>query len=285
MSYADELSEALGRAGIRGRRRRRIVIEFDDHLQSNPGADLGAPAVIARQFADELGTRRAFMAAGVVFVALAVAGVAAAVAFLTAGGAGLKVPQLHARDEALGIPAGLLAVLGAQVALASGSLAVLRAFWRRREPSVSRADAVLIWRRATVGAAAGLVTMAGMALFVAEINQGVANWWTTLVLAGAGVGAMAVLAAVPALVAAARVRPEGSGEAADVLADLGPFVPAILRGRPWRFALLFAAALAVAITVAGVAASDPYDGALRGVADAAGCLAGFALLGRYLGLR
>ena len=30
---------------------------------------------------------------------------------------------------------------------------------------------------------------------------------------------------------------------------------------------------------------DPYDGVARGIADAAACMAGFIVLGRYLGLR
>ena len=285
MSYLRELSEELHRVGIRGGSRRRVVTEFEDHLRCDPNAELGAPAVIARQFADELGTRRAFRAARASFLALAVAGVAAAVAFLTSGSAGLNVPALHARDEGLGALAGLITALGAQVAFAAGSLAALRAFWRRREPSVSYRDAVVIWRRAAVGAGAGLVTMAGMALFVAEFNQGVANWWTTLVLAGAGVGVVAVLAAAPALVAAARLRPQGEGQAGDLLSDLDPLVPVRLGNRPWCFAIVFAAALAIVIALGGVVGEDPFDGLARGVGDGAACLAGFALLGRYLGLR
>jgi hypothetical protein len=39
------------------------------------------------------------------------------------------------------------------------------------------------------------------------------------------------------------------------------------------------------IGLAGVVQSDPFDGLARGLADGAACLAGFAVLGRYLGLR
>lgn len=39
------------------------------------------------------------------------------------------------------------------------------------------------------------------------------------------------------------------------------------------------------VALAGIMRSDPYDGALRGRADGFVCLAGFAVLGRYLGLR
>ncbi len=58
-----------------------------------------------------------------------------------------------------------------------------------------------------------------------------------------------------------------------------------LQGSPWKLAIGLAAAILVVLAVAGVAQSDPYDGALRGLADGLACLLGFGLLGRYLGLR
>ncbi|HEY5427845.1 MAG TPA: hypothetical protein VIK04_01905, partial [Solirubrobacteraceae bacterium] len=60
--------------------------------------------------------------------------------------------------------------------------------------------------------------------------------------------------------------------------------PRWMRGRPWRLAVVVAVAVAAAITVAGVPASDALDGGVRGIADALVCLVGFATLGRYLGL-
>jgi hypothetical protein len=42
--------------------------------------------------------------------------------------------------------------------------------------------------------------------------------------------------------------------------------------------------LALLTATAGVIGSDPYDGAIRGLFEGAGCLAGFATLGRYFGL-
>jgi hypothetical protein len=51
------------------------------------------------------------------------------------------------------------------------------------------------------------------------------------------------------------------------------------------FAILVALALALVVFAPGVAADDGYDAAIRGAAEALACLAGFALLGRYLGLR
>jgi hypothetical protein len=58
-------------------------------------------------------------------------------------------------------------------------------------------------------------------------------------------------------------------------------VPTALKASPWRFALL----VAFVTAAAGVAGNDPYDGVIRGLFEAAGCLAGFATLGRYLALR
>jgi len=43
--------------------------------------------------------------------------------------------------------------------------------------------------------------------------------------------------------------------------------------------------LGIVVLAAGIVVSDGYDGALRAMAEVAACLAGFALLGRYLGLR
>jgi hypothetical protein len=41
----------------------------------------------------------------------------------------------------------------------------------------------------------------------------------------------------------------------------------------------------VILGLQGVIANDPYDGVARGLLDAAACMTGFIVLGRYLGLR
>jgi hypothetical protein len=83
-----------------------------------------------------------------------------------------------------------------------------------------------------------------------------------------------------------RLHPVAAGPATgDLGSDLGPLVPAALRGNPWRLAVAIAAAVAFCIAVAGVVQSDPIDGLARAVTDGLACLAGFALLGRWLGLR
>jgi hypothetical protein len=87
------------------------------------------------------------------------------------------------------------------------------------------------------------------------------------------------------VLAAAKVRPVREGPSGGLFDDLGSLAPSVMRGRPWRFALAVAAVVAIMLTAAGVLQADPYDGALRGLADALACLAGFLVLGRYLGLR
>ena len=120
MSYVEELAQALDAVGIRGRHRRRILTEFRDHLACSPKADLGAPADVARHFADELGTARSRRAAFAAFAALAGAGVLFTGAFLAAQAEGLPVSRWGAAASPLGtLGLGLIAI-GAQVAFVSG---------------------------------------------------------------------------------------------------------------------------------------------------------------------
>jgi hypothetical protein len=283
VGYLDGLGRELTAAGIRGRRRKRILAEFAYHLECDPSAELGDAAELARQFANELGTSLARRAAFTAFSGLAVAGVLIAVGFVAA-----QQPLFASRRS--GNPAFLdigawMLVLGAQVAFVAGGLAALRA-WRRRGAGVlSRQEAVIIVRRAQVGLGAGVITMVGFGVTAGAMIHQTVGWWTRLALSLAGAGILALVAAAPAVLAAGRLRPVASGCAGDMYEDLGPLVPPPLRGRPWRFAMAVAIAVAALIAVAGVVQSDPFDGILRGLADGVACLAGFALLGRYLRLR
>jgi hypothetical protein len=280
----DPFLEALGRelsaAGIRGSQRTRILDEYADHLSCDPNALLGKPSELARQFADELGTSRARRGAAVAFGALAVAGVLSVVSFATADLGPLKSAEQHplARLAAAGL------VIAAQVAFATGVLAGLRAFWRRGVHSLPRAEATVMLRRTCIALLAGIVSMVALAVMAVALHHTESSGWRTYTLIAAGAGILALLAAAPAALAAARLKPSTSGAAGDLFDDLGPLVPPILRGRPWRFALLFAAALFVLVTLQGVIASDPFDGLARGVVEACACLLGFAALGPYVGL-
>ncbi len=44
-------------------------------------------------------------------------------------------------------------------------------------------------------------------------------------------------------------------------------------------------AVGLAVWIAGIVQGDPFDGAIQGFAEALACLAGFAVFGRFLGLR
>ncbi|MGE5617609.1 MAG: hypothetical protein ACM3UX_01595 [Candidatus Woesearchaeota archaeon] len=283
MSYLERLDRDLAAAGIRGRRHARILSEFADHLRCDPDAQLGDPGELARQFADELGTVLARRAAFVAFMGLAVAGLLFGIGFISAR------RQLFVSASAATPPLGTLGawmtVLGAQVAFVAGGLAALRALRRRSQGVISRDEAGVLTRRAAVGVGAGLVTMAGFGLSALALRGHVVGWWTTLALSLASAGILTLLAATPAVLAAARLRPLAAGSAGDLYVDFGPFVPRALHGRPWRFALAVAGTIVVVIAAVGIVQSDPFDGALRAVADGLACLVGFGVLGRFLGLR
>ena len=282
MSFVDDLRDQLGRFGIVGARQRRIVAEIGDHLVCEPSAELGDPAALARQFADELGTVQARRAGFAAFGALAIAGTLFGAAFI-AGVQGFA--HRGSGTPALAVVGGLLAVLGAQFAFVAGGLAGLRAFRQRATLVVPRAEAVILSRRAAVGLLAGVAAMGGLALVAIGYRHGVARVHTTFSVIAAGLGALALLAATPSVGAAVRLRPVGDGDSGDLFDDLRGLTPPVLDGRPWRFAVAVATVLAVAIALAGVAQQDPYDGVLRGLLDGLACLGGFARLGGYLGLR
>ncbi len=285
MSYADQLSRELAAAGVSGRLSRRIVLEIEDHLDCDPNADLGQPRDLARQFADELGTARARRAAVASFAALALAGSVFGVAFLAARTSSEGLPTLHPESSALAVLGALLAVLGCQVAFVTGVAAAVRAWRLRSEKVVPRAEATVIGRRAAVAVISGFTAMAGMALLAVEFSQVLGDWIVTFAVAGAAVGACALAAATPAVVRASQLRPVAAGGAGDLFEDIGPLVPPVLSGHPWRFAIALSAAVGLAIAVVGIAAGDPYDAIARGLTDGLACLAGFWLLGRYLSLR
>lgn len=288
--YECSLARELTAVGITGRARRRIVAEFADHLECDPGAALGDPRDIARQFADVVGSSRAKTSALAAFASLVVAGLLFAVAFVGAPGgmlrtvqrAGSRVPFM-APPASASVAAAVITI-AVQIALAAGCLAILRWWWRRDTAVLPAAEARVIVRRAAVGVVAGIVAMLGLATCVIGARPELGARWSDLGVVLAGVGTAALLAAVPTLRAATRVRPLADGPAGDLSDDLGPFMPESLRGRPWRCAVWIAAAVALLITVAAVPAADVFDGAARGILDAVLCLTAFALLGPYLGL-
>lgn len=284
MNYPDDLSRELSAVGISGRLRSRIVDEFNDHIACDPSAPLGEPRAIARQFADEVGTSRARRAGFISFAALALAGVLFGLAFVIPPEGPLVYASPTSHISWLATFAGAVAVLAAQVALAAGVLAALRAIRHRGDGVIAGAEAQLLTRRAAVGLIAGIVTMAALGGLALALRGHVASWWVTMTIAFALAAIVGLAAALPAVIAALRVHPVAPGDADDIFYDLGRWAPKPLRGHPWWLASLVAAAIVLVLTVAGVAKSDGFDGAARGVGDALVCLALFATLGRWLGI-
>lgn len=286
--YTRELGSELRRLGVSGARRRRLLAETEDHLRSDPGAlsRFGSAGEIARQCADELGSSGARRVSITAFAVLAFAGMLFG-ALMLAVFAALPRHTIMCCNHASAVQMLTFAVLviAPQVAFVTGVLAVVRALRLRRIAALPRTEVVVLRRRTAVALLSGAATMAALVAVVVQFAQVLPSW---LVPAAYAAGTTSVLllavASVP-LVVTARVQVQTAGAAGDVFSDLGPVVPAPLRGHPWAFAAICAFAVAVIVFLPGIPADDGYDAALRGAAEAVACLLGFAVLGRYLKLR
>jgi hypothetical protein len=276
--YLEALDLELDDVGIPRRLRRRILAEAEDHLRSDDDAleRFGTPEEVANSFAAELGARTSRRAAVGAFLALGVAGAVYALSFVGAAFAGQPAPDTWPRLAQLALVA---VILAPQVSFVAGSLALVRVL-RRRESVLPSAELRVINRRTGVALLFGIVTMAALAVLALELRDDSADWWVALTLVGVAIATpLLVLAALPATVAA-RLKPRVAGESGDLFDDLG-----FVRMDPWRFATVVAVGLGLVVFLVAAVQGDPFDGALNGTAEAIACLAGFAALGRYLGLR
>jgi hypothetical protein len=276
--YLEALDLELVDVGIPSRLRRRILLESEDHLRSDDGAfdRFGTPAEVANAFAAELGARASRRAAVGAFLALGVAGAVFAVSFVGASFAGHPPPDTWPLLALLALAA---VILAPQVSFVAGSLALVRVL-RRREPVLPSAELTVINRRTGIALVFGIVTMVALGVLALELRNDSAGWWVTLTLIGVAIATpLLVLAALPTAVAA-RLRPRVAGDPGDLFDDLG-----FGRTGPWRFAGSVALAMGLVVFLAAAVQGDPFDGAVNGTAEALACLAGFAALSRYLGLR
>lgn len=281
MTYLEELSCELVAHGIRGRTRRRILVEVDDHLRSDSEAEerFGSAPEVANSFAAELGAQASRRAAVSAFAALGVAGAVYAASFASLSFAS---PPSETLDPALGALAFMVIIVAPQISFVAGVLAFARALRRRRERTIPTRELIVIRRRTGVALLFGLLTMAALSLYAYEFQAVLAGWWVALTyISTAGASLLLALAAVPAL-AATHVRPRIAGEAGDVLADIGV---RRLGDDPWRFARRVAVAVGLLVSLAAAVQGDPLDGLIQGLFEGLACLGGFAVLGRYLGLR
>lgn len=280
--YLRELEAELGAVGIRGSLRRRILAETADHLhESGDAARFGEPRLVAVRFADELATTGARRAAFTSFLALAPAGIAYAVLF----GLIRTWPDIaSARPLPLAIGIAFTIVLAPQVAFAAGLLTVAQAWRLRSETSAPAAEIAVLRRRAAVALGSGAAAFAGIAVYAYEYSSGLPGWWATTAFVVSGAALLPIGGAAVALARNARVRPQSAGSAGDLFDDVAPIVdriPLNLRGRPWRFCLLLAAAVAAVALIGG----GPDEGPRNAVAEFVAVCAAFAALGRFLGLR
>jgi len=170
-------------------------------------------------------------------------------------------------------------IIAPQVSFVAGSLALVRSL-RRREVVLPSAELKVINRRTGVALLFGVVTMVALAVLGLELRNDSAGWWVASTLVGAAIATpLLVLAALPAAVAG-RLKPRVAGDSGDLFDDLG-----FVRMDPWRFAGLVAVGLGLVVFLVAAVQGDPFDGAVNGTAEAIACLAGFAALSRYLGLR
>ena len=195
--------------------------------------------------------------------------------------------------------------ISAQVALAAGSLALLRAWRLRHQPVITAADAAILNRRAALALAAGAVTMLVLPAtdlmlarpLVYHLPGGIeraldqwhslfavtpTSWWGYVAIIGGPLLIVAIVSMIPSVLAAARLRPRQEGVAGDLTLDLGvqntPLTPQYI-------ALTLSAAIVLVMLAIGIGSSNPLAGLARGLLDASLCMIGFTVLGAYLGLR
>jgi len=287
MSWLDRLTAELTARGVTGRDRDRIILELRDHIACEPESEarLGDARELGVSFADELATARARSSALHGFGALAIAAVALIVSQLAIGDAGGYPGFDNGLSVLLSIPALLGMFIAPQVALVAGTLAALRAVRRRRAGRIPAAEIDLIRRRAGVGLGAGFATAAGLELYVLNFSSVLPAWWLVLVGGLAGAGGIALLAASVSLARAGRLTSGTSGRAGDVYDDLPVMGWSWLRLHPWRLGVIASVSVGLVVTLFEAHAERSLiEGFQRGVFEGLAAAAGFALLGRIIGV-
>jgi hypothetical protein len=286
MTWTEDLAAELGRRGISGRRRRAIVLEIEDHIACEPAcvSRLGDPRALAVEFADELAAESARRGARAAFGALSLAAVALIVSQVAIGRAGGYPGIDSGRSLVVGLVASLCMVVAPQVALVAGSLGLLRALRRRREPVLPAGEVRLLRRRTWVGLGGGLATSIALGVDVVNFSAIQPAWYVGLIGGLAGLSVLALAAAAASLRGTGELVVSTTGPAGDVFDDL-PLL-ARLRDRPWRLCGLVAGGVGLAMTLAEWHAERSLaEGLQRGIFEGVAAAAGFALLGRAIGAR
>jgi hypothetical protein len=275
--FIQRLDHELANRGVRRTMRRRIALEYADHLACDPDAEsrIGDPQHLAGEFAAELAVDDARRVARNAFAALALTALALVVGQLTISAAGGYPGYNNGLSTALAVPTILTILIAPQIALVAGCLAALRALRRRGSRLLPDAEVALIHRRARIAVGAGLALCVALLLYAVDHTQEMAGWWVALQI---GLATAAGLALIVVAVQAHRSRqtigavPGPSGGLVD---DLPPLA---LAANHRRATCITAALLAGAVgaVLGGVAERSLIEGLERGTFEAivvAVCLA------------
>lgn len=270
--FLHELAKALH---VRGRSRRRLLVECREHLTESSAAfgteeairRFGSAAELARAFELEVAARRARRATAV-----------SAVGVVGVGGSALAM--INAADAHASAPLGWAVVFfgAAQVSAVSLVLALLQAAAMRSERG-SPADAALLCRRNAYALGFALLTIFAVG---AAVPGQTAAW---RILSGPAVAAIAVASVIRAYSLARKLDPHPPSVVRPPLTDA-----AALAGFAWREHPVALLVPTVLVAMAAAFAWDSLDHgtvAQAGVAaavEAALTVTAFVFLGRALGL-
>jgi hypothetical protein len=294
-----ELQVRLSEVGVTGGAAHRLLDETRDHLLESAAASGEVAAVaafgdtgeLARQTAAELGTTRTRRAAVSAFAALAVAGAAYAVVFLTLPVAG-AIDITGGSLPGLGGAALAGVVLFPQIAFVAGSLAVARVLRLHGAGPQPAAELRVQRARVVVALISGVLAFASVAAVAIDYHRELAAWWTGAALAVSVPFALLLAGLALRCSRAARSWAPVGETAGNATADLAAILDAVplLRSAPRpatpaRLLLVTVAAASGGVALAGAVAGDPFDGLLRAAFEAVAVLTAFAALGRRLALR
>jgi hypothetical protein len=227
VSFTQRLDHELAARQVRPSARRRVLLEYSDHIACEPSSEdrLGDPAQLAQTFAAELAADDARHLTRTTFLGLVLAAVALIAGQVGIGQSGAYPGFDHGTSVAIALPAILMILIAPQVALVSGSLAALRAVRRWRARQLPDNEVRLMYRRCSVARAAGLVTCAGLLLYVINFTQLLPAWLLAM-QAGLALAAAAVLTLAAVQARRGRRTVAGvAGPAGDIIDDLPPLAP------------------------------------------------------------